>query len=133
VTVRVYLPATLDLLGEYVAAGGVGPAPVPGHAVTAALREEWPDGTEEEWEYAALAAAADAAADLLEEPGRRVVLAADVPTAHETDGTEVEVPDAFGMRLVAAVHADPEDVDPRAGDLPDLGWYATQEIPDLLG
>jgi hypothetical protein len=33
------------------------------------------------------------------------------------------------------VHADVHDVlsDVDADDLEDLGWYATQEIPDLLG
>jgi hypothetical protein len=33
---------------------------------------------------------------------------------------------------VAAVHADPEPVDPASEDLPDLGWYAVQEIEELL-
>ena len=36
------------------------------------------------------------------------------------------------MSLVVAVHADTEDVDPAGPDLPDLGWYAVQEIPELL-
>ena len=34
--------------------------------------------------------------------------------------------------LVQAVHADPAEVDPTASGLPDPGWYATQEIADLL-
>jgi hypothetical protein len=33
---------------------------------------------------------------------------------------------------VRAVHADTDDVDPARSDLPDLGWYATQEIAGLL-
>jgi hypothetical protein len=51
-----------------------------------------------------------------------VVVVADVPDADA----------AFPMSLVAAVHADTEPVDARDPDLPDLGWYAVQEVPDLL-
>jgi hypothetical protein len=36
------------------------------------------------------------------------------------------------MSLVVSVHADAEDVDPADANLPELGWYAVQEIPDLL-
>jgi hypothetical protein len=109
--VRVYLPATLTSL-----AGFVGDGLVPAGERFVAEDES------EEAEYAALDAAAGAAADLLDDPGRRVVLVADVPD-----------PDAaFPMRLVVAVHADTEEVDPRSKDLPELGWYAVQEIADLL-
>ena len=76
----------------------------------------------EESEYDALAEAASAASGLLDGPGRRVVVVADVPDPDSV------VP----MRLVAAVHADTEDVDPTAGDLPELGWFGVQELPDLL-
>ncbi len=75
---RVYLPATLDDVGDLagVAAG-------PAHAVTAALRAALPDDDEESLEYAAqLAAADDCLALLAERPGAprlRVVLAAEVP------------------------------------------------------
>jgi hypothetical protein len=38
-------------------------------------------------------------------------------------------PEVIGIGDVVAVHADPaDDADPDD----DLGWYATQEIPDLL-
>jgi hypothetical protein len=76
----------------------------------------------EEAEYDALSEAADAAGALLDGPGRRVVLVADVPD-----------PDAaFPTSLVVAVNADTEPVEPGAGELPELGWYAAQELPDLL-
>jgi len=111
--VRVYLPATLSGLASFVATGQV---PSGGDRYVAA------DETEEA-EYDALSEASDAAAELLGGPGRRVVLVADVPD-----------PDAaFPISLLVAVHADTEDVAPAAGDLPDLGWYAVQEIPDLVG
>jgi hypothetical protein len=100
-------------LAVFVASGQV---PAGGERFVAA------DETEEA-EYAALAEAADSAAGLLDAPGRRVVVVADVP----------DPDDAFPISLVAAVHADTEDVDPAARVLPELGWYAVQEIPDLLG
>ena len=47
----------------------------------------------------------------------------------------VEVDSAFPFALVKAVHADSDDLsgaayDPEAQG--DLGWFAVQEIPDLL-
>ena len=74
-SVRVYVPTTLTALAGFVGDGGIGPAPVRARAVTAWLREAWPEGDEEEWEYAALMAAADDSAALLtdEDPPRRVV------------------------------------------------------------
>jgi hypothetical protein len=110
--VRVYLPTTRLRLAAFVASGQVPPG---GDRYVA-------EDETEEAEYDALAEASRAATDLLDGPGRRVVVVADVPD-----------PDAgFPVSLVVAVHADTEDVDPADGDLPDLGWYAVQEIPDLL-
>jgi hypothetical protein len=111
--VRIYLPATLRLLAGFVEAGHV---PAGGERFVAVDESE-------EAEYDALSEAAEASAALLAGPGRRIVVVADVP-----DGDA-----AFPMSLVASVHADSEDVDPVADDLPELGWYAVQEIPDLLG
>ena len=110
---RVYVAATRSLLAGFVAEGRV-----PAGDDRFVAEEE-----SEEAEYDALAAAADAAAELLDGPGRRVVVVADVPDADA----------AFPISLVAAVHADTDDVDPAGRDLPELGWYAVQEIPDLLG
>jgi hypothetical protein len=138
-SVRVYVPATLTLLARYVEEGGVGPAPVAARAVTTWLRQAWPEGDEEEWEYAALSAAADDAAGLLgpEDPPRRVVLAADVDDVVVQEGSSaVHVDSAFPMTVVRAVHVDTDDLDRAASYDPDrqgdLAWYAVQEIPDLL-
>jgi hypothetical protein len=110
VTARIYVPTTLADLAAYVAAG----------AVPASADRVLAEGEDEESEYAALMTAADLSADLLAEPGRRVVVVAEPP---EAEG-------AVPMRLVVAVHADTDDgADPDD----DLAWYATQEIPDLLG
>jgi hypothetical protein len=138
-TVRIYVPSTLGGLAAYVANGGIGPAPVRARAVTEWLRVEWPEADEEQWEYAALMAAADDSAGLLTEDDvpRRVVLAVDVEAVAESEGsTLVEVEQAFPFRLVKAVHADTGDLervapyDPDAAG--DLAWYAVQEIGDLL-
>jgi hypothetical protein len=46
---------------------------------------------------------------------------------------EVADPDsAIEWSRVRAVHADPAEVDPGASELPDPGWYATQEVDGLL-
>jgi hypothetical protein len=111
--VRVYVPTTVAGLAGFVARDQV-PAE--------AERFVAPDESEES-EYAALQVAADASTDLLDGPGRRVVVVAEVPDADA----------GFPMRLVASVHADTEDIDPLMDDLPELGWFAPQEIPDLLG
>ena len=115
---RLYLPATVHLLAKLDQAGVL---PVTDEVVMA------PDDSEDA-EYDALMTAAETSAVLAAEldPGerRRVVVVAEVKgvVAHLT------------LDQVVAVHADtddlPEGADP--GDLGDLGWFATQEIPDLL-
>jgi hypothetical protein len=136
VTTRVYVPANLSDLAKFVEDGGIGPSPVHAHAVTVWLRQSWPDGDDEEWEYAALMAAADDAAAVLtdEDRPRRVVLVAEVESVSEDpESTEVTVDSAIGMRLVQALLADTTDVDPSVqGSLGDLGWFGVQEIGDLL-
>jgi hypothetical protein len=104
---RVYLPTTLADLGRYVADGRV-----PASADRFVAAEE-----DEESEYAALMAAAEASAGL--GATRRVVLVAEV---EDPDG---DVP----LDRLAAVHADTrDDVPPEE----DLGWFGVQEIPVLL-
>ncbi|SDS26625.1 hypothetical protein SAMN04488570_1497 [Nocardioides scoriae] len=110
---RVYLALTPRLLRRCHDAGEV---PASTDRVVAT-------GDAEDEEYAALQDAADLAAGLLGgRPGRRVVLVAEVGDPRA----------AVPMRRVVAVHADDADVDPADDDPPELGWWATQEIPDLL-
>lgn len=131
---RVWLATTVEGLGSWLQAGQVPIAE--GHAVTAALRAAWPDGNDEDWEYAVLLAAAEEAAALLLAPGRRVVVVVEAASVTEKDGTSVTLDQPEAWRRVVAVHADPPDarVPPRAAaeDQPDLGWYAVQEVPQLL-
>jgi hypothetical protein len=109
---RVYVPATLTVLAELAARG----------ELPASADRFVPADDTEEAEYDALGEAAAASAALLGGTGRRVVVVA------ELDDPDGPVP----LTLVAAVHADTDDVDPAAAGLPDLGWFAVQEIPDLL-
>ena len=79
---RVYLPSTLPALTAAFKIGEIGPAPIPGFAVTPTLREGYASGDLDELEYVALTEAARASLrQLADDPGapaRRVVLAAEV-------------------------------------------------------
>jgi hypothetical protein len=136
VTTRVYVPASLSLLARFTEEGGIGPTPVYAHAVTAWLQAAWPEGDQEEWEYAALMAAADASLAFLteEDPPRRVVVVAEASDLIEDpESTALTIDSAIPMRVVHAVHADTADIDPSFPErLGDLGWFGVQEIPDLL-
>ncbi len=116
---RVYVPATVPLLA---ALDRVGSIRVGDDVVVA------PDESEDA-EYDALMTAAETAATLAQEleagQRRRVVVVAEVSALGET----------LALADVVAVHADVEDLPDGADpdDLEDLGWYATQEIPQLLG
>ncbi len=112
-SVRVYVAATLPALAEYDGAGAI-----PESADRVAIPADVED---EESEYLALMSAADLSAELLGGPGRRVVIVAEVPPA-DADG---EIP----MAKVVAVHA---DLEPFTDPDDDLGWFATQEIADLV-
>lgn len=159
---RVYLPATLPLLGRWVA-DGQAPAG-PGQAVTPALREWYREGDMEEMEYVAQLAAGRASLDLLDAdvdaPRRRVVLAVDVPdldVAPDPDAgrSAVVVGVAMPRSTWASALVDDEDAEAvvsaavtsigaaAAGDddaafaldeaaATELGWYAVQELEHLF-
>jgi hypothetical protein len=134
---RVYVPATLTALARFTGDGGIGPTPVHAHAVTEWLRAAWPEANEEEWEYAALMAAADASVALLteEDRPRRVVVVAEVnDLTEDRESTAVTVDSAIPERVIQAIQADTVDIDPSLPEqLGDLGWFGVQEIPFLLG
>jgi hypothetical protein len=109
---RIYLPATLAALARLRDDG----------SLPASAERYVADGDSEEQEYAALMAAAVESAGLVGGPGRRVVVVADVA---DPDG---DVP----LRDVVAMHADPEDRPAGADPEDDLGWYAVQELDQLL-
>jgi hypothetical protein len=106
------MPTTLDGLAEYYAAGEV----VDIEKITA-------DDETEDAEYDALLAAAESSEEMLSGPGRRVVLVGEGSIAPD---------EPIPMSRIVAVHVDTDDIDPGAEELPELGWYAVQEISDLL-
>jgi uncharacterized protein DUF6912 len=175
---RVYLPSTLSELAvvlrdRQIRAGMA-------YAVTAALREAYASGDQEELEYVALTQAARASLRLLAaepepepepQPGpglqseqprpRRVVLAADVDdslvaiAAHPDDPARVTVTEPVAITRLVSAHVDDtqaeDDIQTAIAALPkadegdddaafavdqaeghELGWYATQELPDLV-
>lgn len=113
---RVYLPCTLPALAEVLTAGGISKVPVPGYAVTPALREWYSTGDLDELEYVALMHAARASLRLLaEDPAARklrVVLAAEIPDRNVlvNGGFEepalVEVSSGVPVRDIKSGHVD---------------------------
>jgi hypothetical protein len=151
---RVYLPCTPRGLRYVVAAGGVGPAPLLGHAATGTApggSSRAATGEDEESEYAAASAAAQSCLRLLadEEPARRIVLAVDVPTARalhdealtDSDADLVEVDEVVPWRRVAAVLADSAHAEPavaaardaRRSGSPDAAALAERCLEHELG
>ena len=133
---RVYLPSTLSELRHLLDNGVVGDPPLPGYAVTPALREWYAEGDLEELEYAAMTLAARASVRLLDADQdavrRRVVVVAEVPddvvtVAPHVDRAAVKVADPVPLRLVQAVHVD----DPSA--VPDVTVAADAVIEADLG
>ena len=114
---RVYVPSTLRGLRRLLDAGALDDVPLPGYAVTPALREWYADGDEEELEYAALTLAARASVRLLDRElvldesaaARRVVVVVEtdrVEPAPDVDRAAVRVLDPVPLRRVQAVHVD---------------------------
>jgi hypothetical protein len=118
---RVYLPLTPDALRRARDEGRFGPAPLRGHAVTAALvaalDASGEGATDEESEYAALTAAAVDALSLLgpEDRPLRVVVAVDVAEWETGQGGDdepvslVTVSHEVPIRRLASVQADSPD------------------------
>jgi hypothetical protein len=113
---RVFLPSTLPALAQVLQAGRVGPGPLPGFAVTPALREAYASGDTDELEYAALTEAARASLRMLADdpaaPPRRVVLAAEIPPEHvkpdphQGEPARVTVEQAVPVTDLASAHVD---------------------------
>jgi hypothetical protein len=119
---RVFLAATLPALAQALRAGHVGPGPLPGFAVTPALREAYASGDAEELEYAALTEAARASLRLIAAdpaaPSRRVVLAAEIPAeqvswdALDGEPARAVIQQAIPVARVVAAHVDDSDAGP---------------------
>ena len=159
---RLYLPATLPLLAEWLGSGHA--APGLAAAVTPGLREWYREGDADELEYAAQRVAARLSLEMLAaDPGlprRRVVLAVDVPDADVAvldepvgvvsvggpaprsnwasalvDDEEADVVISAAATALGGAAAGDDDaafaVDEADGT--ELGWYAVQELDQLVG
>jgi hypothetical protein len=161
---RVYLPLTVPLLSAALDVGAIGPAPLTAYAVTPSLREWYASGDAEELEFAATLAAARGSLRLLADDGaaprRRLVIAADLPTASVRPIPDVEraavlITDVVRLAHVAAALVDDtaseavvaaaadvvrradmgdEDAEFAVGEAEalELQWFATQELKRLL-
>jgi hypothetical protein len=133
---RIYLPLNGSGLRRLAADRQVSGSPVHAFAVTARVERALPAGDDEEWEYAALTEAVEAATLLLPSvEDKRVVAAADVdPTWVSGNGAgdslaAVEVSQPVPLARVVAFHIDEE-----AGDegMADLLWYDVTELDEVL-
>ena len=133
---RIYVPLLPDALRRLAAERQIGPAPVAAFGVTERVERADPTGLEEEWEYAALTEAVEAAAGLQgTSVAKRVVAAADVdPGSVSTDGGReglgaVTVSAAVPLSRIVSFH-----VDETAGDqgMADLLWYDATELDEVL-
>jgi uncharacterized protein DUF6912 len=133
---RIYVPLLPDAVRRLAAEREIGPPPVAAFGVTERVERADPTGLEEEWEYAALTEAVEAAALLQGTTvAKRVIAAADVdPGTVSSDGTResiaaVTVAGPVTLRQVVSFHVDEE-----AGDqgMEDLLWYDVTELDEVL-
>ena len=143
---RVYLPVGPALLRELHDTGRLAADPArTAYAVTPEVAAELGVGVEdEEAEYAVLVLAAHDALALVGDVARRVVLVVET-AATAREGAAVGVPHEVPLARVEAVQVDAADAEPAvraalegdpaaasALDDHDLGWFATQELGDVL-
>lgn len=141
---RVYLPGTFATLRQLLDDGELAGAPLAGAAVTPALREWYASGDAEELEYAALTAAARLSLRRLaaepDQPRRRVVVAADVPSRDvaptgqpdpadpAAEPAAVRIAALVRADLVAAVHVDDPAAEPEVAAA--VGALAAADLGD---
>jgi len=133
---RIYLPLNASGTRRLADARAVEGPVVRAFAVTEQVERSLPAGDEEDWEYAALTEAFDAAsAALPSSRERRVVAAADVDPVSVTGKGSAESPAAVEVTApvplsrVVSFH-----VDETAGDegMSDLLWYDATELDEVL-
>jgi hypothetical protein len=118
---RAYIPVGWGQLAAFASAGQL-EGPVRGCAVDPAWRAGSPEVDEEEWEFEAQLAAAEALANV----DGGVVLAVDVPDLDPADA-EASFEDGW-VSLAGPISRR----DTAAVLTTDLAWYGVQEIPGLL-
>lgn len=132
---RIYVPLDADAVRRLAADRAVATTPVEAFAVTERLERMLPAGDEEEWEYAALTEAFEAAdARRGTASTKRIVLAADVDPTWVTSRSgdqlsAVQLTQPLALSRVVSFH-----VDESAGDdgMDDLLWYDVTELDEVL-
>jgi hypothetical protein len=142
---RVYLPATSNVLRKLLETGVLGGISFTGFAVTPGLREYYLDDDIEELEYAATMEAARASLRLIggdpEAARRRVVISADVPDESVTNRDDLDrgvvtVSGEVPLARCASVHADAADAEEAVAtavsfiDAADLGDPEAEDAVD---
>ncbi|GAB16504.1 hypothetical protein GOEFS_004_00190 [Gordonia effusa NBRC 100432] len=142
---RVYLPATLEMLTSLSGAGEFHPVGGTAFAVTPTLRESFTAGDDEELAEVAMREAARASLRLLaaqevgELPVRRAVVSADVAEATlrpDLDDAVVKVVGPIPLKSIAAVHvdgADAENAVRRASDVVDQADLGDEDAELAIG
>lgn len=132
---RIYVPLNGPGVRALAAVRSLPGPPLAAFAVTSRLERSLPTGDEEEWEYAALCEAVEAASVLREGPlDKRVVAAADVDDDWVSSGQgadslgAVEVTGQVDLRHVVSFHI---DEDPGADGADDLLWYDATELDEV--
>jgi hypothetical protein len=130
---RIYVPLTAAGVRRLAADRQIGTGSLRAFAVTGRVERAAPTGDEEEWEYAALTEAVDAATAARGSQDRRVVAAADVdPTWVQEQGdtaASVQISSPVPLSRVVSFH-----VDESPGDegMDDLLWYDATELEEVL-
>jgi hypothetical protein len=153
---RIFIPVSQAMLRTLVRDGAL-PGPLDACAVTDALRAWYPEGDDEDLEFAAQSRAADLCLPLIVDdvPLRRLVLAADTlveraPAVDELVG--VRAISGLTLDTVVALFADSPEAEPAlraalaalassAADVPpevevlddhELAWFAPEELGPIL-
>ena len=133
---RIYLPLNGSGLRRLAADREVAGAPVRAFAVTDRVERALPAGDEEDWEYAALTEAVEAATLVLPSlDERRVVAAADVDSTWVSGNgaghslAAVEVSHAVPLPRVVSFHVDES---PGDDGMANLQWYDATELDEVL-
>lgn len=134
---RIYLPLDTARMRELAETRSLARVPLGAFAVTGRLERSLPTGDEEEWEYAAMCEAAEAAA-----AGRGAARTKRVIAAADVDGDWVSEAASEGAALAAVTVSEPVqlrdivsfhvDEAPGADGTEDLLWYDATELDEVI-
>lgn len=134
---RIYLPLDTARMRELAETRSLARVPLGAFAVTGRIERSLPTGDEEEWEYAALCEAAEAAT-----AGRGTARTKRVIAAADVDGDWVSEAASGGAALAAVTVSEPVqlrdivsfhvDEAPGADGTEDLLWYDATELDEVI-